>query len=154
MAVDYFLKIDGIKGESVDSKHKDEIDIESFSWGVAATQGAAGPRGGRAGKASISDFSFAIRMSKASPQLLEACATGKHFPKAILTARKSGGSQLDFLKVTLEEVLISSYQTSGSGQTDTIEQIAVSFDTATFQYVPQKPDGSAGPPVTAFIKSK
>src|SRR5712691_1971915 len=99
-AVDYFLKIDGIEGESQDSKHKGEIDLESFSWGETQSGTHAAGGGGGAGKVSMQDFHFVMRVNKASPKLLQACAGGQHIPKAILTCRKAGKDQQEFLKIT------------------------------------------------------
>ncbi len=114
MAIDYFLKIDGISGESLDSKHKGEIDVESWSWGEAnptPPSGAGG--GGGAGKVQMQDFNFTTKFSKASPSLMLACASGKHLKSAVLTARKAGKEQLDFLTFSLSDVLVSAYQTGG-----------------------------------------
>jgi type VI secretion system secreted protein Hcp len=117
MAFDAFLKIDGIKGESTDKGHPDEIEIQSFSWGVTNTGSAVVGGGAGAGKAVSQDFAFTALMSKASPQLMLACATGRHIPTATLTCRKAGGtSQAEFLKIKLSEVLVSSYQTGGSAE--------------------------------------
>ena len=91
MATDYFLKLEGIKGESKDAKHKDEIDLLSFSWGATQQGTHAGGGGGGAGKVSFQDFHFVMKMSKASPLLLQAVATGKHIKQADLVARKAGG---------------------------------------------------------------
>jgi type VI secretion system secreted protein Hcp len=105
--VDYFLKIDGIPGESGDDKHKAEIELESFSWGESQS-GTAGHGGGAgAGKVVAQDLSIVKKVDKASPVLMIGCATGTHYKSAILTARKAGGGQLDYLKITLEDVLIS-----------------------------------------------
>ena len=89
-AVDYFLKFDGIKGESTDAKHKDEIDVEAWSWGE--THAGAGPSGGGggAGKVSMQDFQFVMGLNKASIGLMKACATGQHIKTATLSARKAG----------------------------------------------------------------
>ena len=88
-AVDLFLKIDGIQGESKDAKHANEIDVDAFSWGETNVVSNAG--GGRgAGKVAMQDFHFTKRLDTASPMLFLACASGKHFPKAVLTARKAG----------------------------------------------------------------
>ena len=121
MAVDAFLKLDGIKGESRDASHKDEIDIMSFSWGVSQTGTIGGVGGGAgAGKAQFQDFHFTKRMDKSSPNLFLGCATGEHIKTGILTARRAGqtkGDQ-DFLKITLSDCLISSYQTAGASGDD------------------------------------
>src|SRR5262249_20296840 len=98
-AVDYFLKIDGIDGESQDHKHKGEIDLLSWSWGEhqSGTHGAGG--GGGAGKVSMGDFHFVMHINKASPKLMLACADGEHIRKAVLTCRKAGTEQQEFLKI-------------------------------------------------------
>jgi type VI secretion system secreted protein Hcp len=114
MAFDAFLKIDGIKGETTDKAHPDEIEVLSFSWGVSNTGSASTGGGAGAGKAVAQDFSFSTNLSKASPSLMLACATGRHFPTATLTCRKAGGSQVEFLKIKLTEVLVSSYSIGGS----------------------------------------
>lgn len=82
MAVDYFLKIDGIEGESRDAKHKSEIELGSFSWGETAATAPGGGGGGGAGKVSMQDFVATMRTSKASPALLLACASGQHRPQS------------------------------------------------------------------------
>ena len=144
--VDYFLKIDGIDGESADSKHKSEIDIESFSWG--ATQGGtfSAGGGGGAGKAHFNDFHFVMKINKASPKLMLACANGEHIKKAVLTCRKAGKEQQEFLKVTLSDILVSSFQTSGSGHGDVLpmEQISLNFAKVEVEYKEQKVDGTLG----------
>jgi type VI secretion system secreted protein Hcp len=148
MAVDYFLKIDGIDGESSDDKHKEEIELESFSWGETNTSGAGG--GGGGGKVQVQDILFTMRMSKASPQLLLSCASGQHHKSAILTVRKAGKSQQEFLTIKLEDVLVSSYQTSGSAPSDDIfDQASLAFSTIRVEFRAQKDDGSLDVPVTA-----
>ncbi len=112
-AVDYFLKIDGISGESTDESHKDEIEVESFSWGVSQTATRSGGAG--AGRAVFQDLHFAAPVSKASPNVFLKCATGQHIKQAVLTARRAGGEQREeFLKITLTDVLVSSYQSTGA----------------------------------------
>jgi type VI secretion system secreted protein Hcp len=128
MAVDMFLKITDIKGESKDKTHKDEIEIESFSWG--ATQLGASSHGGGAGagKVSMNDFHFVMRNNSASPHLFLHCADGKHLKEAKLTCRKAGGTQQNFLVVTMSDVLISSYQTGGSnGGEVPMDQISLNY---------------------------
>ena len=120
MAFDAFLKIEGVEGESTDRAHKGEIEISSFSWGVSNTGTGTVGGGSGAGKAVVEDFSFTMPLSKASPSLMLACATGRHFPTATITCRKAGGSQqLEFLKIKLQDILVSSYSTGG---TDTGQQ--------------------------------
>src|SRR5204862_12063 len=106
-AVDYFLKIDGIPGESQDDKHKDEIDLESWSWGETNSGTSSGGGGGGAGKVSMQDFSFGMRVNKASPKLFLACATGQPVAEATLTCRKAGKGQQEYLKIKFSDLLIS-----------------------------------------------
>jgi type VI secretion system secreted protein Hcp len=147
---DAFLKIDGIKGESKDSKHPDEIQLESFSWGAMNAGSHSAGGGGGAGKVAFQDFHFTMSQNKASPNLLQHCATGKHIPSAILTLRKAGGTQLEFVKIKLGELLVSSYQSGGSNaSTIPTDQIALNFTKIEFDYFEQKADGSASAPVHA-----
>ena len=114
MAVDFFLKIDGIDGESKDAKHKNEIDIQSFSW--SETQVGTGHAGGGSGggKVNMADVQFNSKyLSKASPKLFLCCATGEHIKKAVLVCRRAGKDQQEYLSWTFSDVLISSYHTSG-----------------------------------------
>ncbi len=142
--VDYFLKIDTIEGESGDDKHKNEIELESWSWGE--TNGGSSSHGGGmgAGKVSMQDFHFVMKANKASPKLMLACATGQHIPKAVLACRKAGGGQQQFLTVSFSDLLISSYQTGGSGGSDVIplDQIAFNFSKIEMEYKMQDAKGA------------
>lgn len=144
MAVDYFLKIEGVDGESHDAKHKGEINLESFSWGASQTGSHAFGGGGGAGKVQMQDFHFVMKHNKASPKLMLACAEGEHLKKGVLTCRKAGKDQQEFLKVTMSDLLVSSYQTSGSAHGDEIptDQISLNFSKIEFEYKEQKADGS------------
>jgi type VI secretion system secreted protein Hcp len=150
MAVDYFLKLDGIPGESTDAKHKDEIDVLAFSWGVSHPK-ATGPGGGGggAGKAVFEDLLVVAHTSKASPKLWLACASGQHIKSAILTCRKPGKAPFEFLKITLTDVLISSYEIDGSDEELPLDQVALAFAKVETVYTPQDPTGKAQPPVKA-----
>ena len=154
--VDYFLKIDGVEGESTDSKHKGEIDLESWSWGESQTGSHSAGGGGGAGKVHMQDFHFVMRMNKASPKLMLACATGQHIPKAVLTMRKAGKEQQEYAKITLSDLLVSSYQTGGSAKGDIIplEQISLNYAKIEFEYKEQKPDGTLGGAVKAGYDQK
>ena len=112
-AVDYFLKIEGIQGESTDARHKGEIELESYSWGETQSARSGPGAGGGAGKVQMQDFSFVMQANKASPKLLLACATGQHLKQATLTARKAGKTRQEFLVFRFTDVLVSSYQTGG-----------------------------------------
>lgn len=150
-AVDYFLKIDGIAGESQDSKHKGEIDLESFSWGATQSGAHAAGGGGGAGKVSFQDFHFVMKINKASPKLMLACANGEHIKKAVLVCRKAGKEQQEFMTVTMSDLLVSSFQTGGSGHADILptDQISLNFAKLEFEYKEQKPDGTLGGAVKA-----
>jgi|SRR5262252_2727264 len=150
-AVDYFLKIDGMEGESHDTKHKNEIELESFSFGESQTGTFASGGGGGAGKVQMQDFHFTEKLSKASPKLALACATGQHIKKAVLTARKAGGSQQDFYTVTFTDLLVSSYNVGGSGHGDTVpvEQVSLNFAKIEWKYQLQDEKGNVGNPVMA-----
>lgn len=142
-----FLKIGDIKGESKDAKHKGEIDVLSWSWGVSQTGGASAGGGGGAGKASFSDLSFTHRVDKASPVLMKACATGEHVKDAILASRKAGKGQQDYLIVKMTDILITSVQLSATGDERPMESVALNFAKIDLEYKPQKADGSLEPGV-------
>jgi type VI secretion system secreted protein Hcp len=144
--VDFFLKLEGVPGESTDDKHKGEIDVESFSWGVTNT-GTAGHGGGQGGgKALAQDAQFTKRTDKSSPVLMIGCATGQHFKEALLTVRKAGGTQLEYLKFKLEGVMVTSYQTMGApgGGGVVQESFALNFAKIEMIYKEQKADGTLG----------
>jgi type VI secretion system secreted protein Hcp len=142
-----FLKIDGVDGESQDQTHANEIEIQSFSWGAIYVPGSAG---GGAGKVSMQDLSLVRRLDKASPQLMLACATGKHFPEAVLVCRKSGDPAVEYYKITLSDVLVSSVQTGGSaGDTVPTESVSLNFTKIKWEYVPVDATGTAQEPVVA-----
>jgi len=144
--VDYFLKIDGVDGESTDDKHKGEIELESWSVGGTNAGSFSSGGGGGTGKVAMQDFHIVKKTDKASAKLLTACCTGEHLKTATLVCRKAGGDQQEFLTVVLSPVLVSSYQTSGSAGSDVIpmEQVALNFGKIEFKYKEQKPDGSLG----------
>ena len=143
MAVDVFAKIGDIKGESPDSKHKDEIEVLSWSWGVQQSGTMAHGGGGGEGKANFNDFNFTHHIDKASPVLLKACATGEHIKEATITVRKAGKGQQEFLIVKMNDVLITSVNPSGSGDSAaTAESVAMQCSKVDLEYKPQKADGS------------
>jgi len=154
--VDYFLKIDGIPGESEDSKHPNECQLESWSWGAkqGGTMRAGG--GGGAGKVEMEDFNFTMKNNKASPKLLLACAQGTHIKNAVLTCRKAGKQQQEYLLYTFTDLLISSFKTTGSGSGDVLPMDDVSFNFSKIQqdYREQNADGTLKGPITAWYESK
>lgn len=148
-AVDIFLKVDGIKGESTDKNHRDEIDVISWSWGVAAR---AEPRAGKRG--CVQDLTLTKLVDRATPPLVGAAALGTLVPKAVLTVRKptSTSSGLEFLTLELSQVLVTSVQQAASnGGDQVVEQITLKAETILVSYRSQNPDGTAGAPVTASV---
>lgn len=145
MAVDMFIKITDVKGEAQDHKHKDEIDVLSWSWGASQSGTTHTGGGGGAGKASFQDISITKWLDKSSPLLLQLCATGKHIKECLLTVRKAGDKPLEYHKITMNDCLISSYSTGGSGGEDRLtENISINFASFKVVYTTQKPDGTAG----------
>ena len=143
MAFDCFLKISDVKGESKDSKHKEEIEIESFSWGATQLGTSSAGTGAGAGKVSMQDFHFVMRNNSASPTLFLFCANGKHLTEAKLTCRKAGGKQEKFLEVTMNDVLVSSYQTGGSGAGEVpMDQISLNYSKISIDYLAQTAQGT------------
>lgn len=142
MAVDMFIKIGDLKGEASDAAHKEEIDVLSWSWGISNSGSMHGGGGGGAGKANVSDVSFTKYVDKSSPNLLQFCCSGKHFDKALLTVRKAGDKPLEYLKITLEDVLITSVATGGSGGEDKLtENVTLNFAKYKVSYQPQNKSG-------------
>jgi type VI secretion system secreted protein Hcp len=150
-AIDYFLHIEGIEGESVDAKHKAWIDVDSWSWGETQAGAGFGGGGGGTGKVSMQDLHYVSRVSKASPRLFLACAAGEHFKEARLVARKAGKGQHEFLSWTFSDVLVSSYQTSGSEAADVlpVDSVSLNFAKVQVQYKAQKADGTLDAPISA-----
>jgi type VI secretion system secreted protein Hcp len=149
VAFDAFLKLGDIVGDSTDKVHKGEIPVLFYSFGIANTGSIGSATGGAgAGKATFTDFNFTTGMSAASPKLMLACASGKHFPEALLTLRHSGnGPQggFEFCRVTLKEVLITSYQDAGaSSEGVPQESVALAFAAIKIEFTPQTPSGTPG----------
>ena len=143
MASDIFAKIGDIKGESLDSKHKDEVEVLSWSWGVQQSGTMAHGGGGGEGKASFNDFNFTHHVDKASPVLLKACATGEHIKEATITVRKAGKGQQEFLIIKMSDILVTSVAPSVSGAApDTAESVALQCSKVDLEYKPLKADGS------------
>ena len=146
MPSDIFAKLGDIKGESLDAKHKDEIEVLSFSWGVANTVApGGGGGGGGAGKATFHDLSFVHRIDRASPLLMKACATGTHIKEATLTNRKAGKTQHEYLIVKMNDIIITGVAPSAvAGQPDTgSEMVTLTFAKVDLEYKTQNPNGIA-----------
>jgi type VI secretion system secreted protein Hcp len=145
MAVDMFLKLDGIKGESADHKHKDEIHLQSFSWGLSQTGAHGAGGGGGAGKVSVHDISINKAVDKSSPALMLACCNGKHIKDGLITVRKAGEKPLEYLKIKLVDILISGVQNAGHGSDLLTENVTLNFAKFHVEYQEQKSDGSGQP---------
>ncbi len=147
MAVDMFLKLEGIDGEAQDKAHKKEIDVLAWSWGLSQSGTFHTGGGGGAGKANFQDISVTKWVDLASPLLMLYCASGDHFPEAVLTIRKASGSKappLEYMKITMEKVMVTSVSTGGSGGEDRLtENISLNFQAIRVEYTSQKTDGSA-----------
>lgn len=165
MAVDYFLKIDGIEGDSLDDAHKSEIELISYDWSETQSGSFAQGGGGGAGKVNMENFEFVMNTCKASPKLMLFCANGKHIKSAVLTCRKAGEGQHDFYSITLSDIIVSKYRTmshapqqhggeNGYAAGTPIDQVCFNFGKIEFEYKPQKSDGALDAPVKAGYNVK
>ena len=145
MASDMFLKLDGIKGESTDDKHKDEIEIISFSWGAHSNSSiGSASTGGGAGKAVFSDFTFSKRVDMSSPKLALVAATGGHIANATISIRKAGGAagQIDYQVYTLDVIYVTGLQVSGDSNGDFYETLTLSPTKFKWEYKQQDARGA------------
>jgi type VI secretion system secreted protein Hcp len=150
MALDMFIKIGDLKGESRDAKHKEQIDVLAWSWGMSNSGSAHMGGGAGAGKVSVNDLSLTKYIDFSSTALQLACCNGKHFKEALLVVRKAGENPLEYLKITMDEVLVTSVSTGGSGGEDRLtENVTLNFAKVKVEYQKQKADGAAdGGPAT------
>lgn len=146
MATNTFIKFDGIAGESTTKDHPGEIEVLSWNWGLDATTLTSGNGGSSIGKVKPRDIHFIHRYDKASPVLAKMAASGRHIASAVLSARKAGAGQKDFLKITLKEIFVTSIATGDDGFGPT-EQVTLSYADIQFSYRPQTPSGALGTPV-------
>ncbi len=147
MAVDMFMKIGTIEGESTDKKKEKWIDVLAWSWGVSNSGTTHQGMGGGSGKANVQDLSFTKYVDASSHALLGAATTGEHFPKANLVVRKAAGKDktIEYIKIEMEEVLITSISTGGSGGEDRLtENVTLNFAKVLYHYTPQTPTGDPG----------
>ena len=145
MAVDMFMKIGDIKGESTDKKHPDQIDVLAWSWGISNSGTTHQGGGGGAGKANVQDLSFTKYTDASSHALLLAASNGQHYAKANLYVRKAGGkgAPIEYIKIEMDEVMITSVSCGGSGGEDRLtENVTLNFAKVKYEYTPQKADGS------------
>jgi type VI secretion system secreted protein Hcp len=151
MAVDMFLKIGGVDGEAKDKKHAKEIDILAWSWGLSNSGSAHVGGGAGSGKVNVQDLNVTKYVDSASPKLLLASCSGTHYDEALLVVRKAGGDNpVEYLKIKLQEVLISAVSHGGSGGEDRLtENVVLNFAKFSFDYVPQDDKGAAGTAIPA-----
>src|SRR5690606_1041086 len=145
MAVDMFLKLTNIKGESADDVHKDEIDILAWSWGMSQSGTTHVATGGGAGKVNVQDLSVTKWIDKSSATLQQYCCKGSHIDEANLVVRKAGDTPLEYLKLDMKDLIISSVSTGGSGGEDRLtENVTLNFSEFKMTYTPQEDTGAAG----------
>lgn len=144
MASDYFLKIDGIDGSSQDAHYRGWIEVESFTWGVSQTVDQQTTGRGLVSRPQFSSLNIAKLTDRASQQLVQACASGKHFPGGLLVGRRGGEARFDYLKIKLTDVLVSSYQQAGSQGGDDVPMESVSLNFIKIEFAYQEQDPKAG----------
>lgn len=158
MAVDIHIKIDSIPGNSEIKGFEGQIQLESFSWNMQQTTSFSRSSGGGAGKVNMGDMTFVHAVDKATPKLMIACCTGAHLKEAILTCRKAGGeSSVDFLKITLTDVIVSGVAPSGTNDGDTpTETVSLAFAEYKIEYQEQDNKGAkkGGPVIAGFSIQK
>jgi len=143
MAVDMFIKLGDVKGESADAKHKEEIDLLAWSWGVSQSGTTHSGTGGGAGKVSVQDLSFTKYVDASSHALILACCNGKHYPEAVLVVRKAGENPLEYITITMNDLIVTSVSTGGSGGEDRLtENVTLNFAKVKFEYDPQTKEGA------------
>lgn len=151
MAQDIFLKINGIDGESQDNDHKNEIEVLDWSWAIIQESNMHSGSGGGAGKATVEDLEFQHFVDRSSPNLMKYCLTGKHIDEAVLTVRKAGGNPLEYLKITMNDVVVTKVQPYGSSKESVRvnERVRLSFARVKQEYTVQNAQGGSGGAVTA-----
>ena len=145
MAMDMFIKIGAVKGEAQDKTHKGEIDVLNWSWGMSNSGSAQQGSGAGAGKVNVQDLTFTKYLDKSTPDLMLATCNGKHYDKAVLTVRKAGESPVEYLLITMEEVLVTNLSTGGAGDGDRLtETVSLNFAKVKVQYKEQTATGGVG----------
>jgi type VI secretion system secreted protein Hcp len=145
MAVDMFIKIGSIKGEARDKVHKDEIDVLSWSWGMSNSGSAQQGSGMGAGKVNVQDLTITKYLDKSTPDLMLATCNGKHIPQAVLTVRKAGEQPLEYLLITMEDLIVTNVSTGGNAGADRLtENVTLNFSRVKVQYKEQTATGGVG----------
>ena len=156
MSQDIFIKMAGIEGESLDSKHEKEIDVLSWQWKVYQEANMHTGSGGGSGKATVQDLEFLHFVDKATPNLLKYCLTGKHIDKVVLTVRKAGGTPIEYLKITMSDVIVTMVAPYGQSDDDSRikETVRLSFSKVEQEYTVQNKEGGSQGTVTASYDIK
>jgi type VI secretion system secreted protein Hcp len=145
MAVDMFMKVGDIKGESADKTYKDWIDVLAWSWGMSQSGSMHIAGGGGSGKVNMQDLSFTKYVDTSSPNIMLECCNGKHYPEATLVVRKAGENPVEYMKIKMTDVIISNYSTGGSGGEDRVtENVTLNFAKVNVDYTPQDAAGAGG----------
>ena len=143
MAVDQFLTLTDIEGESKDATYEASIDVLDWVWGVAQSGTMHMGGGGGSGKASFQDVSVTKYIDSSSHALLQCCSTGKHIPEGLLVIRKAGATPLEYIKLSMKNLIVSSISSGGNASDDRLkETVTLNFEEFKLEYVPQKEDGS------------
>ncbi|MFL9933892.1 type VI secretion system tube protein Hcp [Paraburkholderia sp. RL18-103-BIB-C] len=143
MAVDIFLKLGSVQGESLDAAHTNEIDVLSWSWGMNQSGTMHLGTGGGGGKVSVENLSITKYTDKATPAIMTACCTGTHYPTVTLTVRKAGKTPLEYYIIVLTNALVVEYSTGGSDSEDRFtESVTLNFERFQVSYQPQDATGA------------
>jgi type VI secretion system secreted protein Hcp len=157
MAESMWIKMPDVKGEATDAEHKDEIDIDSYSWGMVHPIDSSGT-GQSIGESRASELVVSKSICKATPNLMKFCLNAKSFPEVLLTCRKRGENPIDYLKITMKNAVVSSVQNNGSGEGVAVnESVSFAFTAVKVEYTPQKEDGTPDASVSVewdFAKQK
>lgn len=148
MPMRMFAKIDGIPGESTDAKHKGEIEVLSFSWGVSNAVATGSGGGAGVGRPTFQHVSFSHVVDRASPLLVQSCALGQHIKTATLTQSRAGKTAADFLQYKFEDVVVTAVTEAGPADQPLSEHVSLAYAKVHIAYSPQKADGSLDTPIT------
>ena len=149
MAVDFFLKLGDIKGESTDHQYKDWIEVLAWSWGMSQSGTMHTGTGGGTGKVNVQDFSVTKFVDRSTPNIMQKCCTGKHYPEVTFIARKAGDKPIDYVKLKMKEVIVTSANTGGSGGEERVtENVTLNFAHYEYEYTPQDATGAKGGAIT------
>jgi len=144
MAIALFMKVDGATGESKNAVYKDHTELDSFSWGATQPSSMHSGGGGGAGKVSFHDLTCVGKMDKAYPSVYIKCASGEHISKVEIMGAKAGGDQIEYFKITLEDVLVTNVSVSGSSGAEVVVGYSFQASKAKSEYSVQTEKGGKG----------